>query len=97
MPRKTPQRSSGPGGKRRRPMNRNRNMGFRRLPRGCRLCKDKVETVDYKNSELLQKFITEHGKIISSRISGNCATHQRKVARAIRQARIMGLLPFVSE
>jgi len=46
---------------------------------------------------MLGKFTTEQGKIITGRISGNCASHQRQVARAIRQARIMALMPFVGE
>ena len=63
----------------------------------CRLCKNEVKDIDYKDVEFLQKFITEKGKIISTRISGNCVRHQRKIARAIKRARIMALLPFVGE
>ena len=63
----------------------------------CRLCKNKVEEVDYKDTEFLRKFISEKGKILSTRITGNCAKHQRKIARAIKRARIMALLPFVGE
>ncbi|NQT95682.1 MAG: 30S ribosomal protein S18 [Candidatus Omnitrophica bacterium] len=74
-----------------------RNMRFRLGPRGCRLCKDKSITIEYKNAELLKQFITEQGKITPSRISGNCASHQRKIARAIKRARTMALLPFVAE
>ena len=74
-----------------------RSNAFRRTPRGCRLCKEKIEKVSYKDVDLLNKFITEHGKIIAGRISGNCASHQRKVARAIRKARTVALLPFVTE
>lgn len=65
--------------------------------RECRFCVEKIPVVDYKDSPRLQKFITERGKIVSSRISGNCAKHQRKVARAIKRARQVGLLPFVAE
>lgn len=63
----------------------------------CRLCKNKVKDIDYKDVEFLQRFITEKGKIISTRVSGNCAKHQRKIARAIKRARIMALLPFIGE
>jgi len=70
---------------------------IRRVPRGCRLCKESINIVDYKNMELLPKFISERGKIIPSRISGNCAFHQRAIAKAIKRARIVGLLPFVAE
>lgn len=65
--------------------------------RFCRLCVDKVDRIDYKDVNLLQKYITERGKIIPSRISGNCASHQRQLTRAIERARIMALLPFVAE
>ncbi len=93
MPRRTPSRLT----KTRSNIKRNKSSAFRRFPRGCRLCKDKITCIDYKDTALLGKFITEQGKIITGRISGNCASHQRQVARAIRQARIMALMPFVGE
>jgi len=58
---------------------------------------DKIEQVDYKEFEKLKRFITERGKILPRRISGNCARHQRQLTRAIKRARIMALLPFTSE
>jgi small subunit ribosomal protein S18 len=58
---------------------------------------DKVEQVDYKQYDKLRRFITERGKILPRRISGNCAKHQRQLTRAIKRARIMALLPFTSE
>jgi len=61
----------------------------------CRFCKNKIKYIDYKDTHLLEKFITERGKIVSSRISGNCAKHQRRLAQAIKRARILALLPFV--
>ncbi len=63
----------------------------------CRFCSDKSTPIDYKNSARLQKFLTEKGKIIPSRISGNCAKHQRQLARAIKTARAISLLPYVAE
>ena len=72
-----------------------RGFDSRRAPKVCRLCVDKISSVDYKNIDLLRRYVAEHGKIIPRRISGNCASHQRKVARAIRRARVMALLPFV--
>lgn len=63
----------------------------------CKLCQEKVAYVDYKDISKLQRYVTERGKIISSRISGNCAKHQRMLARAINRARIIALLPFVAE
>ncbi|MDD5449678.1 MAG: 30S ribosomal protein S18 [Candidatus Omnitrophica bacterium] len=62
----------------------------------CKFCVEKIAFVDHKDVSLLQKFMTERGKIVSSRISGNCAKHQRKVANAIKRARMIGLLPFVA-
>jgi len=66
----------------------------RRRRKVCRLCGDKVETIDYKDVELLRTFTTERGKIIPRRISGNCAGHQRQVTAAIKRARNIALLPF---
>ncbi|MDP3789371.1 MAG: 30S ribosomal protein S18 [Candidatus Omnitrophota bacterium] len=63
----------------------------------CKFCVEKQEAVDYKNVPRLQKFLTERGKIIPSRISGNCAKHQRRLARAIKRARAISLLPYVAE
>ena len=65
--------------------------------RMCRLCADKLESVDYKDTKRLERFLTDRGKILSSRISGNCAKHQRQLAKAIKKARTMALLPFVAE
>jgi len=61
----------------------------------CRFCKNKISYIDYKDVRLLEKFITERGKMISRRISGNCAKHQRRIAEAIKRARIIALLPFI--
>ncbi len=63
--------------------------------RPCSLCRDKVESVDYRDVGLLGRFISEKGRIISSRISGNCAKHQRMVSNAIKKARLAAFLPFV--
>lgn len=61
----------------------------------CRLCADKISWTDYKDVNALKIFITERGKIIPRRISGNCARHQRQITTAIKQARNIALLPFV--
>lgn len=63
----------------------------------CRFCLDKVDKIDYKDVARLKKFITEKGKILPSRITGNCASHQRQVAMAIKRARFIALLPYVAE
>ncbi len=61
----------------------------------CRFCAEKsVEKIDYKDTMRLSKFISEKGKIVPSRVSGNCARHQRMLARAIKRARQITLLPF---
>ncbi|WP_425451657.1 30S ribosomal protein S18 [Thermodesulfitimonas autotrophica] len=69
----------------------------RRKKRICSFCVEKVPVVDYKDVARLKKYITERGKILPRRISGNCAHHQRMLTVAIKRARIMALLPFVSE
>ena len=66
---------------------------FKKKP--CRLCKEKVEKVDYKDANYLQGFISDRGKIISSRLSGSCAKHQRMISNAVKKARLAGILPFV--
>lgn len=63
----------------------------------CRFCTEKRAAPDYKDVPRLQKFLTEKGKIMPSRITGNCAKHQRQLARAIKKARAISLLPYVAE
>ncbi len=62
----------------------------------CRFCRKGVKYVDYKDIETLQKLVTNRGKIYSRKRSGNCATCQRKVKKAIKRARYMALLPFTA-
>jgi len=62
----------------------------------CRFCTQKLK-IDYKDADTLRRFITERGKIHPRRITGTCAKHQRALAAAIKQARMLALLPFVSE
>lgn len=61
----------------------------------CKFCADKI-VVDYKNISLLRTFMTEKGKIFSSRITGTCTKHQRKLTIAIKRARVLALLPFTN-
>ena len=63
----------------------------------CRFCSDSSTPINYKEVLRLQKFLTEKGKIIPSRITGNCAKHQRQIASAIKRARAISLLPYVAE
>lgn len=62
--------------------------------RHCTFCVNQIDAIDYKDTETLRRFISSYGKIVPRRRSGVCSAHQRKVARAIKRSRIMGLLPF---
>ena len=62
----------------------------------CIFCQDKVNDIDYKDTAKLRKFISERAKILPRRVSGNCALHQRQLTTAIKRARQMALLPYVS-
>ncbi len=76
--------------------------GKERRPRGgrrprrkvCQLCVDKVQHVDYIDINRLRRFISERGKILPRRMTGNCAKHQRQISEAIKRARHVALLPF---
>jgi len=63
--------------------------------KGCFICKNTVKDVDYKDVDLLKRFTTAYGKIMPKKRSGTCAKHQRVVANAIKNSRIMGFMPFV--
>jgi small subunit ribosomal protein S18 len=75
-------RKGGPGTGRRKP---------------CPYCKDKIEQVDYKDVDGLRRFISEKGKMRSRRITGACRRHQNQIARAVKRARELALLPYVAE
>ena len=60
----------------------------------CRFCTDKTKVIDYKDYKQLEYFIKDRGKMTSSRVTGNCAKHQRKVALACKRARMIALMPF---
>jgi small subunit ribosomal protein S18 len=62
----------------------------------CRFCADKDTGIDYKDTRSLSSFVTERGKIVPSRITGNCAKHQRQLTTAIKRARAIALLPFTT-
>ncbi len=74
---------------------------MQRMPRFkkkvCRFCKNKDLKLDYKKSELIERFLTERGKILPRRITGTCAKHQRRLAIEIKRARLIALLPFVEQ
>ena len=65
--------------------------------RECRFTKAGVEYIDYKQTETLERFINDQGKILPRRVTGNRAHHQRQLATAVKRARFIGLLPFVAE
>jgi small subunit ribosomal protein S18 len=64
--------------------------------KSCYFCKDKVDEVDWKNYNQLRRYVSEKGKIRSRRITGTCRRHQKQVAVAVKRAREMALLPYVS-
>lgn len=64
-------------------------------PKICQFCADKNLKIDYKQVELLKRFVTEDGKIRPRRQTGSCARHQRELARAIKRARHIAMLPFI--
>lgn len=69
---------------------------FFRRKKVCRFCTDGSLKIDYKDLVVLQNFLTERGKIVPRRITGNCAKHQRELARAIKMARQIALLPYTT-
>jgi len=74
-----------------------RDRGRRPKRKVCAFCVDKVEQVEYKDVSRLRKFITDRGKILPRRITGNCARHQRQLTVAIKRARNMALMPYTIE
>ena len=71
--------------------------GFFRRRRVCKFCADKIDYINYKDVRLLSPFIPERGKIQPRRISGTCALHQRKLQTAIKRARQLALIPYVTD
>lgn len=69
-------------------------MKRRKRKKICNFCANKVNAIDYKDTKFLQRYITDRGKILPRRITGNCAQHQRQLTVAVKRARIMALLPF---
>jgi len=77
----------GPGG---------RGKFFRRK-KVCKFCTEKLDAIPYRDVRLLQQFVAERGKIVPRRLTGVCTTHQRRLTRAIKQARNIALLPFATK
>ncbi|HLY23312.1 MAG TPA: 30S ribosomal protein S18 [bacterium] len=72
---------------------------YRRRPKRkvCSFCAEKATYIDYKEINRLRRFVTERGKILPRRVSGNCARHQRALAVAVKRARELALLPYTGE
>jgi small subunit ribosomal protein S18 len=79
--------SGGPGGGGRK---------FFRRKKVCKFCTEKIDAIPYRDVRLLQGFVAERGKIVPRRLTGVCTTHQRRLTRAIKQARNIALLPFAA-
>ena len=108
----TPQASSGPGpgsgsGPSSGPSSGPRGAGrpgggpggrgkFFRRKKVCKFCTEKIDAIPYRDVRLLQGFVAERGKIVPRRLTGVCTTHQRRLTRAIKQARNIALLPFAT-
>ncbi|KRL95137.1 30S ribosomal protein S18 [Limosilactobacillus equigenerosi] len=78
-------------------MAQQRRGGMRRRRKVDYIAANHIEYIDYKDTELLQRFISERGKILPRRVTGTSAKNQRRLTIAIKRARVMGLLPFVAE
>src|SRR5580658_7715555 len=90
--------SGGPGG--RAPRSGGGGAGgrgkFFRRKKVCKFCTEKIDAIPYRDVRLLQQFVAERGKIVPRRLTGVCTTHQRRLTRAIKQARNIALLPFAA-
>jgi small subunit ribosomal protein S18 len=75
----------GPGGRK-----------FFRRKKVCKFCTEKIDAISYRDVRLLQGFVAERGKIVPRRLTGVCTTHQRRLTKAIKQARNIALLPFAA-
>ncbi|HOV68699.1 MAG TPA: 30S ribosomal protein S18 [Clostridia bacterium] len=71
--------------------------GRRPKKKVCQFCADKAEYIDYKDAAKLKRFISERGKILPRRMTGNCAKHQRSLAIAVKRARAIALLPYTTD
>ena len=70
---------------------------LRRRQKVCQFCADKVESIDYKDTAKLRKYVSDRGKILPRRMTGTCAAHQRELTEAIKRARHIALLPYTAD
>ena len=68
---------------------------MRRAQKSCPFCETRVRFIDYKEDRTLGRFITDHGKILPSRLSGVCARHQRQLSTAVKRARYLAIIPYI--
>ena len=98
-----PQREPGqyqprePGQQREQREQRPNNMRMRKKRKICTFCSEKLEDIDYKDIARLKKFLSERSKILPRRITGNCAKHQRTLTTAVKRARYIALIPYISD
>lgn len=78
-------------------MERNNVRGKRSRRKVCAFCVDRVTTIDYKDVGKLRRYLSERGKIVPRRVTGTCARHQRQLTTAIKRARYVALLPYISD
>ena len=96
-------KKSGPGGRGKdakagdKDGKQRRGGGFFRRRKVCKFCADKIDDINYKDVKLIGPFVPERGKILPRRISGTCAMHQRKLQTAIKRARQIALIPYVTD
>ncbi len=90
-------RNTRPDSRNQRKSKREKEAQALRKKRTCRFCDAKENYIDYKDEKKVQRFTSEQGKIIPKRITGTCAKHQRQLVTAIKRARHLALLPFVSD
>jgi small subunit ribosomal protein S18 len=95
-PRSSGRPAGGPGGARPAGGAGGRGKFFRRK-KVCKFCTEKIDAIPYRDVRLLQGFVAERGKIVPRRLTGVCTTHQRRLTRAIKQARNIALLPFATK
>ena len=88
--------AAGAGGERGGAAGGQRRSLFRRR-KVCKFCADKIDDINYKDVKLIAPFVPERGKILPRRISGTCAMHQRKLQTAIKRARQIALIPYVTD
>ena len=96
MNNRTGNRMGGLGNRTNTKINKKRKKKIIRIKK-CKFCVNSIKDIDYKDLGRMSKYITERGKIISRRITGNCAKHQRQLTTAIKRARLLALLPFTGE